>query len=84
MSKGPSFDWCALFSPSPLSLLDRKETEERRSGSSRKDKRSDGSDADTAATKEVEPMETEASAASSPVLNGQQELLHSEGDTQSN
>ncbi|KAM4598630.1 luc7-like protein 3 [Polymixia lowei] len=67
---------------------DRKETEERRSSTSKKDKPSDSSDGDTAATRassEVEQMETEAAgSASSPLLNGQQELLHSEGDTQSN
>ncbi|MEQ2169355.1 hypothetical protein GOODEAATRI_024377 [Goodea atripinnis] len=35
------------------------------------------------ASSEPEPMQTEA-ASSSPLLNGQQELLQSEGDTQSN
>lgn len=63
---------------------DRKTTEER--SSSKKDKHSDGDAASNKALSEAEPMETEATAASasSPLLNGQQELLHSEGDTQSN
>lgn len=62
---------------------DRKATEER--SSSKKDKHSDGDAASIKASSEAEPMETEAAAsASSPLLNGQQELLHSEGDTQSN
>ena len=64
---------------------DRKMTEER--SSSKKDKHSDGNAALIKASSEAEPMETEAAAAataSSPLLNGQQELLHSEGDTQSN
>lgn len=60
---------------------DRKGTEER--SSSKKEKHSDGDAAPIKASSEVEPMQTEA-AASSPLLNGQQELLHSEGDTQSN
>lgn len=66
---------------------DRKTTEER--SSSKKDKPSEGDGAPAKASSEAEPMETEAAAAaapsgSSPLLNGQQELLHSEGDTQSN
>lgn len=66
---------------------DRKTTEER--SSSKKDKLSEGDAAPVKATSEAEPMETEAAATaaasgSSPLLNGQQELLHSEGDTQSN
>lgn len=63
---------------------DRKTTEER--SSSKKDKHSDGDVASIKASSEAEPMETEATpaSASSPLLNGQQELLHSEGDTQSN
>lgn len=63
---------------------DRKTTEER--SSSKKDKHSDGDAASIKASSEAEPMETEATpaSASSPLLNGQQELLHSEGDTQSN
>lgn len=63
---------------------DRKVTEER--SSSKKDKHSDGDAAAIKASSEAEPMETEAaaSASASPLLNGQQELLHSEGDTQSN
>ena len=64
-------------------FLDRKATEER--SSSKKDKHSDGDAAAIKASSEAEPMETEAAAsASSPLLNGQQELFHSEGDTQSN
>lgn len=64
---------------------DRKMTEER--SSFKKDKHYDGDAAPIKASSEAEPMETEAAAAapaSSPLLNGQQELLHSEGDTQSN
>lgn len=64
-------------------LADRKVTEER--SSSKKDKHSDGDAAAIKASLEAEPMETEVAASgSSPLLNGQQELLHSEGDTQSN
>lgn len=66
-------------------FLDRKTTEEK--SSSKKDKHSDGDMASIKASLEMEPMETEAPAAisvSSPLLNGQQELLQSEGDTQSN
>ncbi|XP_045896722.1 luc7-like protein 3 isoform X2 [Micropterus dolomieu] len=59
---------------------DRKATEER--SSSKKAKHSDGDAAAIKASSEAEPMETEAAAsAPSPLLNGQQELLHSEGDT---
>lgn len=64
---------------------DRKMTEER--SSSKKDKHSGGDAAPIKASSEAEPMETETAAAapaSSSLLNGQQELLHSEGDTQSN
>lgn len=60
---------------------DRKATEER--SSSKKAKHSDGDAAAIKASSEAEPMEAAASAPS-PLLNGQQELLHSEGDTQSN
>ena len=66
---------------------DRKDTEEKRSSSgSVKDKPSDGNGtAAPQASSDAEPMESEpAPPASSPKLNGQQELLHSEGDTQSN
>lgn len=73
----------------PLSLYtrnvfpDRKATEER--SSSKKDKHSDVDAASIKASSEAEPMETEAAAsASSPLVNGQLEILHSEGDTQSN
>lgn len=74
---------------SPPSLPDRKATEER-SSSKKDNKPSEGDAPPTKASSEAEPMETEAAAAaaapsdSSPLLNGQQELLHSEGDTQSN
>lgn len=63
---------------------DRKGTEEK-SNSSKKDKHSDNDAAPIKGSAEAEPMETEAAASgSSPLLNGQQELLQSEGDTQSN
>lgn len=63
---------------------DRKMAEDR--SSSKKDKQCDGDAPPIKASSEAEPMETEAAvaSASSPLLNGQQELLHSEGDTQSN
>ncbi|XP_063760449.1 luc7-like protein 3 isoform X3 [Eleginops maclovinus] len=61
---------------------DRKVTEER--SSSKKDKRSDGDAAAIKASSETEPVVKKAAAPASPQLNGQQELLHSEGDTQSN
>lgn len=63
---------------------DRKETDDK-SNSSKKDKQSDNDAASIKASGEEVPMETEASASgSSPLINGQQELLQSEGDTQSN
>lgn len=64
-------------------FLDRKMAEEK--SNSKKDKHSEGEAAVTKSSSEVEAMETEADASgSSPLLNGQQELLQSEGDTQSN
>ncbi|XP_037545514.1 luc7-like protein 3 isoform X2 [Nematolebias whitei] len=60
---------------------DRKATEEK--SSSKKDKHTESDAAAFKASSELEPMQTEA-AASPPLLNGQQELLQSEGDTQSN
>ena len=61
---------------------DRKVTEER--SSSKKEKHSDGNAAAIKASSEPEPMEKKAAAPAPPQINGQQELLHSEGDTQSN
>lgn len=67
---------------------DRKDADEKRSSSSssKKDKPSDNGDNAAKASTDTEPMETEAAAepAASSLPNGQQELLHSEGDTQSN
>jgi len=75
---------------------DRKDSEKRSSGSSAKDKPSDDSGgtpavAPTKVRSDTVAAESEAVApapappsSSSPKLNGQQELLHSEGDTQSN
>lgn len=84
-----SFDFWTRFPLVNVRLCvfpDRKTTEEK--SSSKKDKHSDGDAASIKASSEAEPMETEAAAtaasASTPLLNGQQELLHSEGDTQSN
>lgn len=77
--------WLFLVNVCVYVFPDRKTTEEK--SSSKKDKHSDGDAASIKASSEAEPMETEAAAAasdSSPLLNGQQELLHSEGDTQSN
>lgn len=62
-------------------LSDRKGTEEK--SSSKKDKHADSDAAAVKPSSEVEPMQSEP-ASSSPLLNGQQELLQSEGDTQSN
>lgn len=62
-------------------LSDRKATEEK--SSSKKDKHTESDAAAFKASSDLELMHTEA-AASFPLLNGQQELLQSEGDTQSN
>ncbi|XP_077591453.1 luc7-like protein 3 isoform X3 [Stigmatopora nigra] len=67
---------------------DHKSSEEKNSIAN-KDKNSEDDAAAVKASPEAEPMEAEAAAeaiasASPPLLNGQQELLLSEGDTQSN
>ncbi|KAF6734528.1 Luc7-like protein 3 [Oryzias melastigma] len=56
---------------------DRKGTEEK--SSSKKDKHADSDAAAVKPSSEVEPMQSEP-ASSSPLLNGQQELLQSEGE----